>query len=224
MRLLCLLLIFSCISLNSLAQPEWEIFAGPQSSSARYVIRDKKQQTDNKYGFQLGVGLTTQWESGLYFAPRIFYSMKGYKVKLGRSSIIPDSLAIDNDVSMHSFEIAALLQYNFSGEDSHFFLRFGPSIDIQLYGKENFNKSNGESVNRKMKFGYADYGRYGANIHLHAGYQTAGGLMIYAQYGLGIGSIVNTDNGPVVTHRVAGISLGYHFNRKKIIIDTRNRE
>lgn len=75
-----------------------------------------------------------------------------------------------------------------------------------------------------MKFSYGDYGRFGANIYLHAGFETAGGIMIYGQYGLGIGSIVNTDNGPVVTHRMAGITLGYRFKNEKIIIDTRNRE
>ncbi|MBL0232919.1 MAG: PorT family protein [Chitinophagaceae bacterium] len=224
MKYYCFALIFNLLSLNSFSQVQWSLFAGPQASSAHYVISDKKQSTEMKFGFQLGGGLDVQWENRLYFSPQVFYSMKGYKVKLTRSSFPPDSLAIDNDVTMHSFEFATLLHYNFSDNPSHFFMRLGPSIDVQLYGKEQFNKSNGESVNRKMKFSYGDYGHFGANIIVHAGYESAGGLMVYGQYGLGIGSIVNTDSGPIVTHRVAGITIGYHFKRKNIIIDTRNRE
>ncbi len=218
------LLIFSLLSLVSFSQVQWNVFGGPQATSAHYVIRDKKQNTNMKYGFQLGGGLKAQWENRIYFAPQVFYSLKGYKVKLSRPSFPPDTLAVDNEVTMHSFEIAALIQYNFSDAASHFFIRFGPSIDFQISGKEKFNLSTGGSVSRKMKFSYGDYGHYGASIDLHAGYEMANGFLIYGQYGLGIGTIVNTDDGPIVTHRVAGITVGYHFKRKNIIIDTRNKE
>jgi hypothetical protein len=205
------LLFFCFLAIASYSQVQWNVFAGPQATSAHYMIKDKKQSTEMKYGFQLGGGLNVQWENRVYFAPQVLYSLKGYKVKLTTPSFPPDSLAIDNDVTLHSFEIAALIQYNFSSEPSHFFMRAGPSIDIQLSGKEKFNRSSGGPVSRQMKFSYGDYGRFGANINLHAGYQLASGLMIYGQYGIGIGSIVNTDEGPLVTHRVAGITVGYHF-------------
>ncbi|MBM3414960.1 MAG: PorT family protein [Bacteroidetes bacterium] len=103
---------------------------------------------------------------------------------------------MDNDVTLHTFELAPMLQYNFSEEDGHFFIKAGPSIDVQLFGKEKFNKSGGGSVNRNMKFSFGDYGRFGANLLLQAGYETAGGFVIFAHYTHGIGSIVNTDNGP----------------------------
>ena len=209
------LLFFCFLSIVSFSQVQWTVFAGPQATSAHYMIKDKKQSTEMKYGFQLGAGLNVQLENRIYFAPQIFYSLKGFKVKLGVPSFPPDLLAIDNNVTMHSFEIAALIQYNFSSDASHFFLRLGPAIDIQLSGKEKFNKSIGEPVSRKMKFSYGDYGRFGANIYVHAGYEMASGLIIYAQYGFGVGSIVNADEGPVVTHRMAGITLGYNLKRKK---------
>ena len=196
------------------SQVEMNIFGGPQATSARYLVMDKNQSTEMKYGFQLGMGLKMQWEGQLYFVPQAFYSLKGFKVKLDRLSYPPDSLAIDNDVRLHTFELAALLQYNFSPDAAHFFVRLGPSIDIQVYGKEKFNRSVGGPVDRKMKFGFADYGRFGANINLHFGYQMESGLAIYGQYGLGIGSIVNTDNGPRIVHRVGGISIAWPLNKK----------
>lgn len=98
------------VSLPAISQVRWNIFAGPQATSARYVIRDKKQTTDIKYGFQAGGGLSVQWENRLYFSPQVFYSLKGFSVKLDRPSFPPDSLAIDNEVTVHSFEIASLLK------------------------------------------------------------------------------------------------------------------
>jgi hypothetical protein len=91
-------------------------------------------------------------------------------------------------------------------------------------GKETFNQSSGGSVSRNMKFGFADYGRIGANFLAHFGYETGSGFVFFAQYTYGIGSINNADGGPHIFHRAFGISIGKYLNREKIVIDTRNRE
>lgn len=201
------------------SQAEFGVIAGPQMTSAKYSILDNnekkiKQKTESKFGFYAGGTMRLQFEGNLFFSPAVFYSMKGYKVTLNRASFPPDSAAIDNDVTLHTFELAPMLQYNFSDDESHFFIKAGPSIDIQLSGKETFNKTGGSSVSRKMKFSYADYGRFGANILLQLGYESSSGLIVFAQYTHGVGSIVNTDNGPLVLHRAMGISIGKYFNRK----------
>lgn len=201
------------------SQVEFGAFAGGQMTYASYYTPEinlgkTKQATSTKFGFQAGGMLRVQFEGRLFFAPMVFYSMKGYKVTFTRPSIPPDSLAVDNDVTLHTFELAPLFQYNFSDNPSHFFIKAGPAIDIQLFGKETFNKSSGGSVSRNMKFSYADYGRYGVNIHAHLGYETSSGFMITGFYTLGLGSIVNTDNGAVVKHRAAGITIGKYFSHK----------
>jgi hypothetical protein len=206
------------------SQVEFGLFAGPQATSARYDIQGVKQKTSNKYGFQLGGIMKVPFENRLYFAPAIFYSMKGYKVTYSKFAYPPDPAASDNDVVLHNIETAALLQYDFSDKPGHLFIRFGPSIETQLFGKEKFNKITGEKVSRSMKFSFADYGRFGASLLGHFGYETSGGFTIFAQYTFGVGSVSNTDGGPSIRHRAAGISIGKYFNRKKIIIDTRNRE
>ena len=204
---------------TALAQPEFGIMAGGQTTWASYSTPEinlgkTKQKTDMKYGFQLGGMMKVQFEGRLFFSPIAFYSLKGYKVTLTRPSFPPDTAAIDNDVTLHTFEIAPLLQYNFSSNPGHFFIKAGPSFDIQMTGKEKFNKTGGGSVSRNMKFGFGDYGYLGANLLLHLGYETGSGLIIYGHYTHGVGSIVNTDNGPRIIHRAAGISIGKYFNRK----------
>ncbi len=224
MKIFILSVTTLCLTLSASSQAEFGIFAGPQMMTARYDISGTKQKTEYKYGFQLGGMMKVPFEGNLYFAPAAFYSMKGYKVTYSKFVYPPDPAAIDNDVTLHNFEIAALLQYDFSNAPGHFFIKAGPSIETQLLGKEKFNKINGEQVSRNMKFSFADYGRFGASLLGHFGYETESGLTIFAHYTFGVGSISNTDGGPSIRHRAFGISIGKFFGRKKIVIDTRNKE
>ncbi len=206
-------LLISCS--DCLAQAEIVIFGGPQITSAKYTINGEKQPGSNKYGFQLGTNLKIPFENKLYFSPAAFYSLKGYKVKLNQPSFPPDTLAIDNNTTIHTFELAVLLQYDFSSRPNHFFLKFGPSLDFQLYGKEKYNRSNNTHVDQNMNFSFTEYGRYGANLLLQVGYETSNGILISGQYTQGAGSINNADYGPGIWHRVFGISIGKYLGKKK---------
>lgn len=209
---------------TGISQVEFGLFAGPQASSAKYEIGITNQKTNYKYGFNLGGMMKVPFEGNLYFAPAAFYSMKGYKVTFNKISFPPDSSAIDNNTTLHNFELAAMLQFDFGKQASHFFIKAGPSLDFQLFGKEKFNKLNEPSVDRKMKFGFADYGRYTANFLTQLGFESSSGFTIFGQYTLGITNMINTDGGPRVNNRAFSLSFGKYFLRKKIIIDTRNIE
>lgn len=193
------------------AQVKLGFFAGPQLSSAKYTVNSEKQPVTSKYGFHLGASLKVPFENQLYFSPSVFYSMKGYKVKFNQRSYPPDSMAVDNNTSIHTVELAALLQYDFSSRPGHFFVKFGPSIDVQLSGNEKFNRNNNTVVDKKMVFSFTQYGRFGANMILQLGYETSNGLLFSGQYSHGIGSINNADFGPRIFHRAAGISIGKYF-------------
>lgn len=212
------------ISLISSAQVELGVFAGPQITSVNYKIQGVKQENDSKTGFQAGVALKVPFENNLFFVPMAFYSLKGYKVTLNRFVYPPDVNAVDNNTTLHNFELAALLQYDFNRNPGHFFIRIGPSLDFQLIGKEKFTLVGGGSVDRKMKFGPGEYGRYSANYLGHFGYETASGFTIFAQYTHGAANINNADGGPAIRHRAYGISVGKFLNRKKIVMETRNKE
>jgi hypothetical protein len=75
-----------------------------------------------------------------------------------------------------------------------------------------------------MKFGPGEYGRYSANLLAKLGYETASGFMISAHYTHGAANLNNADGGPAFRHRAYGISIGKYINRKKIVMDTKNKE
>ncbi|MFN8291239.1 MAG: porin family protein [Chitinophagaceae bacterium] len=219
MKKLNLTLIGLFAAITVFSQAEFGAFAGPQITYASYFTPEinlgkTKQKTEMKYGFQAGGMMRVQFEGRFFFAPMVFYSLKGYKVTLTRPSLPPDSLATDNNTTIHTIEFAPLFQFNFSDAPAHLFIKAGPSIDLQLFGKERFNKSNSTAVDRNMKFSFdSDYGRFGANLLLQFGYETSSGFVISGQYTLGFGSIVNEEGGASIYHRTAGITFGKYFRR-----------
>jgi hypothetical protein len=215
-------LIFFCYASS---QTQFGIFAGPQATASRYTILNEKQKQELKYSFRTGACLKMPFENNLYFAPEIFYSMKGYKVTFTQFVYPPGVNAINNNTTIHTFELAALLQYDFGRNPGHVYMKAGPSLDFQLFGREKFDTVGGGTVDRKMKFSFnGDYGYIGANLLLHLGYEAPKGFFISAQYTHGAGSINNEDKGPKIRHRVYGFTIGKYLNRNKIVVDTRNKE
>lgn len=208
----------------AISQSQLGIFAGPQATTTSYSAQGSKQDNEFKYGFHAGVLMKIPFEGRLYFAPAAYYSLKGYKVTFNRFVYPPGPTAADNNTTFHTFELAALLQYDLSDNPGHVFIKVGPGLDFQLVGKEKFNVIGGGTVDRSMKFGPGEYGRYSANLLAQIGYETAGGFTIFAQYTHGAASLNNADGGPAIRHRVYGISIGKFLNRKKIVIDTKNKE
>jgi hypothetical protein len=215
MKKLTALSVLAMIALACHSQPLFGIFAGPQITTAKYTAKSNDQKTDTKYGFHAGAALKVPFDNNLFFAPAIFYSLKGYKVTLVDRVYPPDTTAVDNNTTIHTVELAALLQYDFGKQANHFFLKAGPTLDFQLFGNEKFHKNNNVLVDRDMEFGYTAYGHYSASLLLQLGYEMSNGFLIAGQYSHGLGSISNADNGPHIRHRVYGISLGKYFTRKK---------
>jgi Outer membrane protein beta-barrel domain len=215
MKFILLSVLTLCIIVQASSQVRFNIFAGPQATTSHYTINDTKQPSQLKYGFQAGAGLKIPFEDKLSFSPAAFYSMKGYKVKFNQYAYPPSFTAKDNNTTIHTFETAFLLQYDLSRQPGHCFLKGGPSLDFQLFGKEKFTTLSDSMVNRNMKFGFADYGHFSANMLLQFGYESPGGLLLFAQYSYGLTSINNTDGGPRIRNLVYGISIGKYISRKK---------
>ena len=207
-------LLFSTILLTgifSTAQIRFTIFAGPQVTTAHYSVRDTKQSTDFKFGFQAGAGAKVEFDNQLYFSPAIYYSYKGYKAVLNQAAEPPDLTAVNNNVAVHTVETAFLLQYDFSKKAAHFFLKFGPSLDFQLSGKEKFDVIDGGHVSRGMTFDFSHYGRYAASGILQLGYETPHNFIFYIHYAHGLTNLNNADAGPSIHNRVAGITIGKYL-------------
>lgn len=224
MRIIFTVIGILVLSLSLVAQNQVGIFAGPQATTADYKVGTATQSTTMKYGFQAGVLMKVPFENKLFFAPAVFYSLKGYKVKLNGYAYPPDVNAVDNNTTMHSVELAALLQVDLGNKPSHFFIKGGPTLDFLLFGKEKFNLKSGGSVSRNMKWGPGEYGHYAANAILQLGYESNSGFLVFAQYSYGLTTINNADGGPRIGNRIYGISIGKYLKRKKIVVDTRNRE
>lgn len=210
----CLLVVFALSA--TLASAQARIFAGALHSSAKYTIRNTKQDTEFKQGFLAGIGLTTQIEGPLYFAPSLHYSQKGYKVtSYNLPSNPPNVDARDNDVSMRSIVLTPLFQVNFSKSENFGFFRFGPGFDISFSGQEKFDSAGIKTIDRNMKFGPTSYSPATAFFNVQLGYQFANSLNVVGHYEHGLSSLNNKDLGPVILQRVLGLMVGWRFGGKK---------
>jgi len=220
-------ILFSAITLlltiTASCQVEYGLFAGPQATGVRYMINDIKQESSLKIGVNAGFQMKVPFEGRLSFAPSIMYNLRGYKVKFDSPSFPPDLSAIDNNTSFHTIELAFLLQHDFNLEPGHFFIRFGPSLDFALFGNETFNTNMNSTVDRPMKFSFADYGHYLASAILQFGYEAKNGWFVYAHYNYSLTSMNNADNGPRIGNRAAGFTIGKYLKRNKVVIDTHNK-
>ncbi len=207
-------LLFIIISNNVISQVRIGFFLGPQATSANYKVMDEEQPSEYKIGAQAGITAKIPVEYQLYFAPAVYYSLKGYKVTLNNPSFPPGEDAVTNNVSVHTIEIAPLFHFDLSKKASHPFIQFGPAIDIAIFGKEEIVLKNGDEVNRDMKFSFGDYGRFTSLAIGRLGYEMQNGFFIFGHFTYGLGSMNNADNGPKIRHRNFGVSIGKYLSAK----------
>ncbi|HEU4901133.1 MAG TPA: outer membrane beta-barrel protein [Flavisolibacter sp.] len=200
--------------LGQRSQAQVSLFAGPQMATAKYHIRNAKQDWSFKQGFMGGIRLTTQVEGPLYFAPSLYYSQKGYKVTFNRAAFPPDTAAKNNNTSINTIALAPLLQFDLSKDKSHFFVRFGPGIDVAISGKEKFDSSTGKSIDRSMTFGSIGYSPATAFAAFQLGFEARNGLSVFANYEHGLSNFNNADFGPMILHRVLGLSVGWKLGKR----------
>jgi len=207
--------IILLVTLSANSQVEYGVFAGPQATGVRYIINDVKQESSLKLGVNAGFQMKVPFEGRLSFAPSIMYNLRGYKVKFDSPSFPPDLSATDNNTSFHTIELAFLLQHDFNLEPGHLFIRFGPALDFALFGNETFNTNMNTTVDRPMKFSFADYGHYLVSAILQFGYEAKNGWLAYAYYDYSLTTMNNADFGPGICNRAAGLTIGKYFKRNK---------
>ena len=218
LKLTLTILVLNCYFITE-AQVRLAAYAGPQIMTARYLVNENKQPASWKTGVMVGISAKVPFDNQLYFFPSVYYSLKGYKVTLNDPSFPPTQFAKNNDATLHTVAIAPLFQIDLTKNPSHPFVRFGPSADVAISGRERFDTVSRTgvrgSVDRPMIFSFGDYGRITAQINIHLGYETSSNLMVFAFYEHGIGSLNNADGGPIILHRIAGVSIGWFFAEKK---------
>jgi hypothetical protein len=200
------------LGLEGRTQVRMEIFGGPQLTTARYLVNGISQPTDFKLGIMAGVGAKVTVDNNFFFFPTVYYSLKGYKVTLNNPSFPPTELAKNNNLSVHTIEFAPLFQFDLTKKPDYWFIRVGPSVDYAFFGTEKFDTINGNgTVKRDLVFDYTVYGHITASLNLQVGYQMQKGLGFFAHYSYGVGSMNNSDGGPQILHRIAGVSVSWMF-------------
>ena len=222
MKIVLTAIIF-CITINVNSQVQLGLFAGPQATTVHYLINGNKQDNSFKYGINLGAQLKVPFENRLSFVPSIMYNLRGYKVNFNAPSYPPDLLATDNNTSFHTVELGFLLQHDFNTEAAHWFFKIGPSLDFALFGKETYHTPTA-TVKRNMIFGFGDYGHYLASAIFQVGYEAGNGTFIYGHYNYSLTTMNNFDQGAKIGNRAIGISVGKYLSRKKIVLDTKNKQ
>jgi hypothetical protein len=214
------ILCFLFFSFGANAQVQFACFAGGQATSARYLVNGIKQPNKYKPGTMAGVAAKVEFDNQLYFFPSVFYMLKGYKVTLNNPAFPPSELAKSVDATIHTIEVAPLFQIDFNKKISHLFVRFGPSIDVAFHGTQSIDTSHisgvRQTIYRPMVFAFTEYGRFTAQANLHFGYETGKGLMLFAFYERGFGSMNNHDGGPKIFHRIIGLSAGWLFGKNPL--------
>ena len=204
-----------CNLTASAQKTEFGVLAGPQYTTATYSLHGKPQASNGKMGVHAGVIARIPFEGRLFFTPSLTYSLKGFSVALTDTSSNPGIDAVANDLRLHTAELAPLFTiYAGRKTDRGFFFQFGPSLDLNLTGRENITLNTGKSVSRNMKFNGQGYSRLTPSLILRLGTQTAKGYFFNAHIQQGIGSLNNNDFGPNIRHRIFGVSVGKIFHRK----------
>ena len=196
------------LSKLSFSQVQYGFRGGINSVNAYVVNKDgTKPATQPGTGFFAGGMLKIPFDKNLYFVPGIQYSYKHYTINY------MDAKVNTCELQLHYIEMPFLLNYDFKSSGNYPFIQFGPSFSIALSGNQVFDKPGEESSTEKMQFAYNAYGRYEANAVLNLGYHFRNNLSVFGGYSLGLGTIVNDDNGPVIKHRMLSLGLGYYINR-----------
>lgn len=143
--------------------------------------------TDMKIGAHVGAYVAFPLGEVISVQPGVFYSMKGAK-------------SGDASLNLNYLEIPVNLVYSFGGGEG-FMINAGPYLGLLMSAKA-------EDVDVKDLYSSTDFG-----VNLGVGYQLPMGLMIRAQYGLGLANIASDDlkagTDMKLSNNVIGITLGY---------------
>ena len=154
-------------------------------------------------GFHAGMQLRIPFDVDLYFTPQFQYAYKTFTVNYNYADT--SSIAM----KYHYLEIPLLLEYHPNIDDRGFFAQFGPSFSIAAAGTQVINSDMHSSSSEPIKFAFAAYGRFEANLVANLGYQFSPRLQATIGYAYGLGSIVDNDFGPSIKPRMATVSLHY---------------
>jgi len=180
-----------------------------------------------------GSGTLTSFSAGAFadlpigtnfsIQPGLYYSGKGYNVKANFNLGEDFNVSAEETVKLSYIQLPLPLLYNASNSAGKFFFGAGPYaaaaikakgkasgvIDIDL-GEEQMSGSDEDeqdlTIGKNGDVKRLDYGVTGL-----VGFRLNNGLLISANYDLGLANIYNTDDTQKMKTRTIGVSLGFSF-------------
>jgi hypothetical protein len=219
MKSLFLSAALSALAIGATAQTTIAIApeAGVNLSTLRTSINGSKTTSSTnagvRGGFNVNIGLGEQ----LAIQPGLFYSQKGGKFEYSTAAGTATYNATQ-EYSINYVEIPVNLVYHFNNNQSGFFLMAGAYAAAAVGGKAKFtsNAPGITGINRSIEIGgdemKDDIRRWDAGAQGGAGYQTAMGLFVRAQYILGAMNINSHNNSAdAMRNGAVGITIGYRL-------------
>jgi hypothetical protein len=182
-------------------------------------------ETKSKLSFQAGLLFDIPFgEDGWRLMPELKYVNKGYNLDLTTTFSIPNvpipvTANVKGNSSISYIEVPVNIAYALPvGESGNLVLAAGPYVAYGLSGRNNFDvlvSGQPLPVDDAFEFG-SESGQvkrfdYGGNLSV--GYLTDGGLMLKANYSLGLANLSNEGDGSSYKNNYFGLSLVYFIKR-----------
>jgi hypothetical protein len=175
---------------------------------ASFMIKSDNVSTSSgtKVGFSAGLLSSFHLNSHFSFQPALDFIQKGGELKNGNNSITENA-------AYYYLSLPLNFVYNIHSAKGVFFIGAGPSVGIGLFGHYKITGMYEESGD--IKFGGGGDNdlkvfEFGANAL--AGFSFKKGLLIAAQYDLGLNNISSVNNASF-HNRCFGLKLGYLFQK-----------
>jgi Outer membrane protein beta-barrel domain len=180
---------------------------------------DQSIDAKSMFGWKAGFVFDVPFgEDGWRFMPEINWVNKGFKVDLN-TTYLTQPVSVKGNSNIGYIELPLNIAYAVEMGDNNLIIGAGPYLAYGVAGKNDFEGSVGSQVvvsnNEKIDFG-SDPGQvkpfdYGANLTV--GYLLHAGMMLRANYNLGLANISNEGNGSSYKNSYFGFSLIYFFKR-----------
>ncbi|KAA9039577.1 PorT family protein [Ginsengibacter hankyongi] len=211
--LLMTLMILLTASLLS-AQTKVGIQAGASFANVTIKAAGISISPKLKTGITAGLFLDVPLSENFGFQPALNFVQKGYEIKDG---------TVKDHVNLNYIEVPLNFVYN-AGKSHGFFIGAGPSIALGLSGRDKYTDSDfpDDNSNDKVKFGSDtdELKQMDLGANAMAGYKSAGGFIISANYNLGFtdisnGDQTNPDEQGTIKNKYFSIRISFMFGGNK---------
>lgn len=204
-----LLLMVIVIATSSFAQKTSIGFsAGATVASMHVKVSDISTTTKSKVGMTAGIYAITPVGKSLVFLPAINFVQKG---------AVPKGLQPDEKekITLNYIEVPL----NFAFRTRGFMIGAGPSVAFGISGHDKYSSSTQPEEKTSIKWGNSDEDdlkRMDVGANFLTGYQFSNGLMVAANYNLGLSNLApgTSSSDAKATNNYFGFKLAYSLRNK----------